>query len=78
MIKILAEYELRYFESENHFLRQVPRDLLLDDSAGRIAREQSWKNHVFFPVDTIPSWFSMLIYDLGDEQYAHCGRSSEK
>jgi hypothetical protein len=33
-----------------------------------IAREFWRTNHEFYPVDIIPPWFSMLIYDLGDEQ----------
>jgi hypothetical protein len=36
--------------------------LLLDDSAGRIARELWWMNQEFSPLDIIPPWFSMLIY----------------
>jgi hypothetical protein len=47
---------------------QVPLDLLLDASAGRIARELWWMNQNFSPVDIIPPWFSMLMYHLGDEQ----------
>jgi hypothetical protein len=42
--------------------------LLQDDLAGKIARELQWANQEFFSVDIIPSWFSMLIYHLGDEQ----------
>jgi hypothetical protein len=42
--------------------------LLQDDSAGKIARELQWANQEFFSVDIIPSWFSKLIYHLGDEQ----------
>jgi hypothetical protein len=43
------------FEGQiNHFL-QIPRDLLLDDSVGRTARELCWKNQEFPPVDIIPS-----------------------
>jgi hypothetical protein len=43
---------------------------LLDDSAGRIARELWWTGQEFCPVDIIPPWFSMFIYHLWDEQYA--------
>jgi hypothetical protein len=41
--------------------------LLLDDSAGRFAREFWWTNQQFFLAD-IPPWFSILTYNLGDEQ----------
>jgi hypothetical protein len=37
-------------------------------TAGRIARELWWKNQESSSVDNIPSWFSMPIYHLGDEQ----------
>jgi hypothetical protein len=37
--------------------------LLLDGSAGRIARKPWWTNQEF-PVDIIPPWFSMLIHHL--------------
>jgi hypothetical protein len=63
-------YEQRYFEGQiHHILCQVP-DLLLDDTAGRTARELLWTNQEFSPVNIIPPWFSMLIYHLGDEQQA--------
>jgi hypothetical protein len=39
--------------------------LLVDDSAGRVAREIWWTKEEFSPVDIIPPWFSMLIYHLG-------------
>jgi hypothetical protein len=41
--------------------------LLQDGSAGRIARDLWWTNYEFSPVDIISTWFSMLIYHLGDE-----------
>jgi hypothetical protein len=50
-----------------HFFREVPPDLLLDDSADRIAREL-WRTNQFSPVGIIPPWCTMLIYNLGDEQ----------
>jgi hypothetical protein len=60
------EYEQRYFEEHIHnFHRDVPPDLLLDYSAGRIARELCWTNQEFSTVDIIPPWFSMLIYHVG-------------
>jgi hypothetical protein len=37
-------------------------------TVGRIARELWWTNQEISPVDIIPSWLSMLIYLLGDEQ----------
>jgi hypothetical protein len=36
-------------------------------TAGRVARDFWWTNQEFSSVDIIPSWFSMLIYHLGDE-----------
>jgi hypothetical protein len=42
--------------------------LLLDGSAGRIARELWWTNEEYYPVDIIPPCFSMLINQLRDEQ----------
>jgi hypothetical protein len=39
-------------------------------TAGGIAGELLWTNQEFYNVDIIPLWFSMLIYHLGDEQYA--------
>jgi hypothetical protein len=53
----------------HNLLRPVPSALLLDDSAGRIARYLCWTNH-FYPVDIIPAWLSMLIYHLRNEQQA--------
>jgi hypothetical protein len=49
----------------HHFLCLDPPDLLLDGSAGRIARVLWWTNQEFSPVDIIPPWFSLLIYYLG-------------
>jgi hypothetical protein len=46
--KTITKQEQRYFEDEIHkFLLQVPPDLLLDDSAGRIAIELWWTNEEF-------------------------------
>jgi hypothetical protein len=42
--------------------------LLLDDIAGRNSRELWWMNQEVSFVDFIPSWFSMLINYVGDEQ----------
>jgi hypothetical protein len=42
--------------------------LLLDGSAGRIARELWWMHKEFSPVDIIPPWLYRLIYYHGDEQ----------
>jgi hypothetical protein len=36
--------------------------LLLDDTAGRIAREFWWTNQEFSSVDIILPWFSMPTY----------------
>jgi quinol-cytochrome oxidoreductase complex cytochrome b subunit len=41
--------------------------LLLDDTAGSIARELWWTNQ-FSPVDIIPPWFFLVIYHLEDKQ----------
>jgi hypothetical protein len=69
MYKNNFEYEQIYFEDEIHLsLRQVPPDLLLDGSAGRIARELWCTNREYSPVDIIPPWFCMLMYHLGDKQ----------
>jgi hypothetical protein len=38
---------------------------------GMIVIEIWWTNQEFSPVDIIPPWFSMLVYHLGNEQYAH-------
>jgi hypothetical protein len=60
--KSLQSMKQRYFEGKIHnSLSQVPPNLLLHISAGRIARELS-------PVDIIPPWFTMLIYHWGEEQ----------
>jgi hypothetical protein len=53
----------------HHFLCPDLPDLLIDSFAGRIARKHS-DGQIGFPVIISP-WFSMLIYHLGDEQYAH-------
>jgi hypothetical protein len=37
-------------------------------TAGRLARALWWMNYEFYSVDIIPTWFSMLIYNPGDEQ----------
>jgi hypothetical protein len=39
-------------------------------AAGRIARENWWKNQEYSPVDIITPWFSMLIYHLGNKEYS--------
>jgi hypothetical protein len=43
----------------------IPPSLLLDDSAGRIAKELWWTNREFSSVDIIPPWFSILISSAG-------------
>jgi hypothetical protein len=54
--KIISTYKQRYFEGQIHnFLRQVPSDLLLCDSDGRIARGLWWTNQEFYPVSIIPA-----------------------
>jgi hypothetical protein len=46
--------------------------MLLDDSTGGITRELWCMSQEFSPTGIIISpWFSMLIYDLRDEQLAH-------
>jgi hypothetical protein len=62
-------HKQRYFTGQiHHFVCQVPPNLLLDDSVGRIARKLWWTNQEISLVNIIPPWFSMLIYHLGDEQ----------
>jgi hypothetical protein len=53
-----------------YFLRTDFSAFLLDNSVGRIFRELWWTNQEIFPADIITLWFSMLIYHLGDKQYA--------
>jgi hypothetical protein len=36
--------------------------MLLDNSASRFAREPWCANHEFSPVDIIPTWLTMLMY----------------
>jgi hypothetical protein len=48
-------------------IHHFPR-LVLEDSAGRIARELWWTNQEFSAVDIIQLWFFLLICLLGDEQ----------
>jgi hypothetical protein len=48
------------YERQNVFPLPDPSALLLEDSAGRIAREL-WSTYYFSPVDIIPPWFSMLM-----------------
>jgi hypothetical protein len=63
--KNTSKYEQRCLEGQIHsLLRQVPPDLLLDGSAGRLAREIWWTNEEYYPVDIIPPCFSMLINQL--------------
>jgi hypothetical protein len=51
------------------FFAQFLLYLLLDDSAGRIARERWWMNLEFSFVDSVVIiWLSILIDHLGDEQ----------
>jgi hypothetical protein len=51
-----------YFTDKIHsFLRPDPPDLLLDDSAGRIANVISGGRIRCFPIDIIPPRFTMYI-----------------
>jgi hypothetical protein len=68
MLKELYVHERDFVDKIHHFLHPDPPGLLLDGSAGRIARALWWTNQEFSPVNIIPPWFSMLIYHLGDEQ----------
>jgi hypothetical protein len=63
-------FEQRYFEGLIHnFLRHILPALLLEDSAGRTAREVWLRNQKFYPVDNILPRFSMTIgLNLEDEQ----------
>jgi hypothetical protein len=60
------------------FLPVLPA-LLLEDSAGRIARELWWPNREFSTVVIIPPLFSMFIYAIswGMNNRPVVGRSSE-
>jgi hypothetical protein len=67
-----------YFEGQIlHFLHQVPPDLLLDGSAGRIARELLCMNQEISPVSIIPPWFSMLSIAWGMNNILADGCRSE-
>jgi hypothetical protein len=47
----------KYFPRRNLSFPSPAPSLLLDDSAGRIARELWWTNPEFYPVDITPPWF---------------------
>jgi hypothetical protein len=47
LAKITSKYEQRYFEVQINYLRQVPPDLLVDYSAGKISRGLWWTNQGF-------------------------------
>jgi hypothetical protein len=75
--KILRHVKEHFKLRKRYFVRQnlschspVHPALLLDDSIGRISRELWWTNQEFSPVNFIPPLFSIVIYHLGDEQYA--------
>jgi hypothetical protein len=55
-------------KKNSSFPSPVPLVLLQVDCAGRIARELWWTNQEIFPVNNIPAWVFMLVYDLGVEQ----------
>jgi hypothetical protein len=42
--------------------------LLLDDFAGRFARELLWTNQEFYSVGIISPWLFMLLYHLGNDE----------
>jgi hypothetical protein len=67
MLKNPSKYEQSYFVRPNSSPSPVPPALLQYDSAGSITRELWWTNQESSPVDTIPPWFFMLIYHLGDK-----------
>jgi hypothetical protein len=50
------------------FSSAVPPALLLDNSAGKFAKELWWTNQEISPVDIIPPWLSVLICHVKDEQ----------
>jgi hypothetical protein len=58
-----------YIRQTSLFALSVPPALLLDYSAGRIFKKSAGRIRSS-PVDIIPPWFSMLMYQLGDEQLA--------
>jgi hypothetical protein len=68
MLKNPAAYERTVHSVRpNSFPSPLSPVLLLDASAGRIARELWWTNQEFSPV-VISPWFSMLIYHLEDDK----------
>jgi hypothetical protein len=50
------------------FSQPYPPALLLDDSSGRTAKALWWTNQELSSVDNTLPWFSILIFQLGDEQ----------
>jgi hypothetical protein len=60
---------MRSFVRQNTaFSATVPPALLLDNSAGKFARELWWTNQEISTVDIIPPWLSVLICHVKDEQ----------
>jgi hypothetical protein len=66
-VKITCKYEQKYFARPNSpFPFPVP-PVCYQMTTGRIAREFWWMNQEFSSADIIPPWFSLLLYQLGDE-----------
>jgi hypothetical protein len=67
-VKITSKYEQSQI---HHILRQIPPDLLLDDSACGAARELWLTNQGFSSVDIIPPWLSIpYVYHVRVEKQA--------
>jgi hypothetical protein len=68
-VKITRKHEQKDFAKPDSFASPVP-PACYQMTTGRIARKLCWTNYEFSSVDIIPPWFSVLIYHLGDEQWA--------
>jgi hypothetical protein len=69
MLKITFKFEQKYFTSPNFLFPSPVPPASYQMTAGRIAKELWWTSQEISSVDIIiPSWFSMLIYHIGDEQ----------
>jgi hypothetical protein len=66
--KITCKYEKKFHKAKFIISFTHSYCLLPDDSAGRIFRELWWMNQECSCVSFIPPWFSMLIYQLGNEK----------
>jgi hypothetical protein len=62
ILNITYKNEQNTSQGQIHYSLRRSFCLLLDESAGRIARELWWTNHKLSSVDVSPPWYSMLIY----------------